>query len=142
MPRTRKTMSGQPAQKVGATAGQVYGAGVEQMALQKAMPAPQVAPVQAPRPAAPTQPGAPEQGPVDFGAVLAKAKEMQSQTGLLAAPTARPNEPITAGLVRGPGAGPEALMGRVGSPAGDLLRMLTLQTGDSYYAEMADRARA
>jgi len=37
----------------------------------------------------------------------------------LAAPTERPNEPVTTGLPSGPGAGPEALM--AGGPADDAL---------------------
>ena len=63
MPRKAKTtLSGQPAQPIGAVAGQMYGAGVEQMALQRQMPAPQVSgPVAPPAGAAPPVPVEPLQ---------------------------------------------------------------------------------
>lgn len=38
----------------------------------------------------------------------------------LSAPTQRPNEPVTAGLMSGPGPGPEAIPGSAPDPQGDL----------------------
>jgi len=61
-----------------------------------------------PRPGA--DPQAAPQGPPDFAAVLAAAQASPSPNGgLLNQPTARPDEPITAGLSTGPGPGPEIL---------------------------------
>lgn len=148
MPRTAKrpkTMSGAPAQPIGAVPGQMYGAGVEQMQLQRAMPAPNLAqgPVAGPAgppPAGPATAGpAPAQG---FDAALAMAQGMRDQTGLLQQPTARPDEPITAGLTRGPGPGPEVLAMQQGTPAGDALRRISAQTGDPFFADLARRGNA
>jgi hypothetical protein len=145
MPRKAKTtLSGQPAQPIGAVAGQMYGAGVEQMALQRQMPAPQVSgPVAPPAGAAPPAAAAPE---VDreaaFAQALSAAKALQGQTGSLRQTTMRPMEPLTAGLTTGPGPGPEALQMRTGSPAGDTLRMLSQMTNDPLFAELARKAGA
>jgi hypothetical protein len=143
MPRARQrsTLSGAPAQPIAATAGQVYGAGVDQMAMQRNMPAPQT---QGQRPAGTAPPDSPADVavPVDRAAALAAAQSLRGQTGLLTSPTTRPNEPITAGLSRGPGPGPEAMVGRQGSPAGEMLRHLTQLTGNPYFAELADKAKA
>lgn len=148
MPRTAKrprTLSGAPAQPISATPGQMYGAGVEQMQLQRAMPAPNLAqgptaPVVAPGPApAPVEAQAP---PPSFDQVLAQAQGMRDQTGLLSAPTTRPQEPVTAGLTRGPGGGPEMLQMQRGTPAGDAMRRLSAATGDPFFAELAARGRA
>ena len=95
----------------------MYGAGVEQTQLQEAMPAPQLQtsaslpatnPMQQPAPAAPMvqqQQASPDQ----YAQLIARAQEIKGQGGLLTAPTARPTEPVTAGLTRGPGVGPSAL---------------------------------
>lgn len=144
MPRARKTQSGRPAQPLSQVPSQYYGAGVEMQQLERAMPvpAPATPPTVAPGPAAPG--GAPGGEPParDIGAVLAAAAQLRGQTGLMTAPTMRLTEPITAGLRQGPGAGPEALRGRTGTPAGDMLRMLTQQTGQPEFAMLADRAGA
>ena len=69
--------------------------------------------------------------------------------GLLAAPTARPNEPLTAGLPTGAGPGPEALVNGWGTGAsgvgeqttGQLLRALASRPGaGSTLQAMADIA--
>lgn len=142
MPRKRQpTLSGQPSQPISPVPGQTYGMGEQQMAMQRTMPAPQQATV--PRPAAPQPQQAPQaaQQAADPNQMMAAAAQLRDQTGLLQQPTQRPNEPVTAGLSRGPGAGPEALQVHQGTPAGDLLRLLSRETGQSYFAELADRAR-
>lgn len=136
MPRgPRKTITGAKAQPLVSTPEQAYGAGVDQMAMQRAMPLPQQPQVAA----APAQTAAvaPRRDPA---ALLAAAAAMKGNTGLLTAPSSRPNEPVTAGLSRGPGPGPQALGVDVGSPTGNLMRRLSAITGDPYAAQLADRA--
>lgn len=163
MPRNAKrhhTQSGAPAQPVAPVPGQQYGAGVEQAALQRAMPAPQArgaAAVAAPAPSQSTAGSIPQQPMADAGAVAAPtqasdqdrylaamqaAQQLRGSTGLLSGGTTRPNEPITAGLSRGPGPGPEALGMRGGSPTGDFFRKLSAATNDPYFAQLAQRARS
>lgn len=150
MPRQRKTMSGAKAQPLSTTPAAYYGQGVENRQMQRAMPAPQATrPAARPQPAGRTQPAQPapqtpqpQQAPPappapDFGALLAAAGGLKNHTGLLTAETLRPNEPITAGLTRGPGPGPKALTQRTGTPSGDLFRRLTELTGDASFAELA-----
>lgn len=148
MPRTAKrpkTMSGAPAQPIGAVAGQMYGAGEEQMQLQRAMPAPNLAqtPVATPAPGpAPAEAQQAAPAAPSLEQVLAQAQALRSQTGLLAQPTTRPEQPITAGLASGPGGGPELLGMQQGTPAGDALRRLSASTGDPFWAELASKGRA
>jgi hypothetical protein len=74
------------AQPVRTAPGQPYGQAVAQQRAQQAIPLPATPPVQAsPAPAVPPDPG------------------------MLHAPSARPGEPVTAGLPVGAGPGPEAL---------------------------------
>lgn len=149
MPRKAKTtLSGHPAQPIGAVAGQMYGAGVEQMALQRQMPAPQVSgPVASPASAGPPPGGMaaaapPEASAADrFAAALEGAKQMQGRAGLLTQGSNRPDEPVTAGLASGPGVGPEALQLRTGSPTGRMMRRIADLSGDSFFRELADRAK-
>ncbi|MCB1900740.1 MAG: hypothetical protein KDH16_15695 [Rhodocyclaceae bacterium] len=146
MPRTRKTQDGRPAQPMREVPGQVYGASVQQQALAQTMPLPQqqgapavaAAPVPTAGAAGTPQP----QPPLDFSQIIAAGAAMRDQTGLLHRPSMRPNEPLTAGLSRGPGPGPEILGARRGTPSGDLLRRLTQQTGDPMFARLADQAGA
>jgi len=144
MPRKAKTtLSGQPAQPIGAVAGQMYGAGVEQMALQRQMPAPQVSgPVAPPAGAAPPVPvESPQMSPADkHRRAMAAAETMRGKAGVLMQPTSRPNEPVTTGLPVGPGAGPEVLAMPRGNPMGERMRRLAAATGDSYMRELAERA--
>lgn len=148
MPRTAKrnrTMSGAPAQPIGAVPGQIYGAGVEQMELQRAMPAPNLAQGPTATPVAPSPAPAPVEAaapPPSFDQVLMQAQGLREQTGILGQPTARPQEPVTAGLSRGPGGGPEMLQMQRGTPAGDAMRRLSAATGDPFFAELAARGRA
>ena len=142
MPRTRRTLSGAPAQSGPPVAGQTYGNGADQQQLAQALPTPNM---QAATPnqaqAAPSPPVA-AQPPYDHQAALAAASQLSNQTGLLQTGTERPNEPITAGLTRGPGPGPEAMAMTQGSPVGDMLRRLSASTGDPMFADLARQAGA
>lgn len=142
MPRNRKTQSGAPAMPAPKIAPQTYGQGADMQQLDEAMPAPnmQAAPAPSPGPGGTVDAAAP--GSVDHLAVLGAAQQLGGQTGLLTRDTNRPQEPITAGLSRGPGAGPEALGMTRGTPTGDILRRLSASTGDPMFAELARKANA
>lgn len=146
MPRGRKTITGDPARPNVPVAGQTYGAGVDQQQLEQSLPTPNVtAAPPANVTAAPPPNSAPQPQndvPYDHQQALAAASQYADQTGILKADTNRPSEPITAGLTRGPGPGPEALGLTRGSPTGDLLRRLSAATGDPSLAELAMKARA
>jgi hypothetical protein len=141
-------MSGAPAQPMPKVAPQTYGQGVELNTLNAALPTPNMHQAQpAPQPteaqgAAGTASSEPAPPGYDHEAAMAAATGMRQQTGLLLDTTAKPNEPVTAGLMRGPGPGPEALSMENGSPAGDMLRRLSQTTGDPYFAELAAKAGA
>ena len=156
MPRTRKTLSGAPAQPISPVAGQMYGAGVDQMEMQRQMPAPQVAPPPpGDVPRGTSAPGAQmaatnaearqgvevERAGLDKTQVLELAKGLRDKMGLLTQPTRRPHEPVTAGLPSGPGRGPEVLATVRGTPTGDTLRRIAALTGDAELARIAERAR-
>ena len=128
-----------PAPKV---APQTYGQGVEMQTLDAAMPTPNMAAAVADPPSAAAGGSPAPVQPYAHEAVLAAAQTVRPETGLLLDPTNRPSEPITAGLMRGPGPGPEALQRQQGSPAGDMLRRLSQTTGDPYFAQLADQAGA
>jgi len=123
----------------------MYGKGVEQQALQKAMPTPQAQQPKAasPQPTRQRQAQAaapaplPPQRPVD---PMAAMQSLRGRANLFGAPTARPDEPVTSGLSVGPGAGPEALGMAQRSPTGDLLRHLSRVLGDDQFALLAQRA--
>ena len=91
------------AQGVRTAPGQTYGAAKAQADAQRAIPLPQTP---APQPSAAAGQWA---GPPD--------------PGLLHAPSTRPDEPVTAGLSIGAGAGPEALVGRGASNDDVVLRL-------------------
>lgn len=143
MPRKR-TQSGAYAQPPAATAGQEYGKGVQEMQLERAMPAPQGSPVTQQIPAAAAQTGAPTQAQPSPQPTLADALgSMQGRMpsgGLLAAPPMRPNDPATAGLSSGPGMGPEAIGTPNQSQIGNWYRRLSQATGNPYFAELARRS--
>ena len=143
MPRKRQTLGGYEAQAKRPVAGQTYGHAADQQQLEQAMPTPQqpvVAAPTAPAMAGGMQPAAAAPAP-SFADVLAAAQRAGSDQQLLTAPTTRPSEPITAGLTRGPGAGPQAMGMKRGSPTGDLFRRLSAELGDPYFAELAARAQ-
>lgn len=165
MPRrgAKQTLSGQKAQPVSAVAGQMYGAGEDQMALQRALPAPnaRVQPSAAYTPPSTgggalsgavrgaVQPptgggaGARLQAPSEaerYQQALQAAQALKGQAGILRAPSDRPTEPVTAGLRSGPGGGPEMLGLQLGSPTGATMRRLSQLTGDPYFSELAAKA--
>ena len=153
MPRkakARRTLGGDPAQPIDPVPGQTYGMGQEQMDLQRQMPAPNVqqpppSRPPAPRPQTPAQaqqqPGAPVPAPGGELDIAALAQHLSGKLGLLEQPSERPNEPITAGLTRGPGPGPEALQVRSGSPTLQTLENLYQATGDDIFLRLAQGIR-
>lgn len=144
MPRKRQTQSGDPALAVQSVPGRRYGEGVESQALQRALPAPDrstpVAPSLSPSEPGSGAPPVAQSVAERWAAQLAAAQQIQSP-GLLTQPTTRPNEPVTAGLRRGPGAGPEVLSAPQGNRSGRWLRELSAITGDPYFANLANRSR-
>lgn len=165
MPRQRKTAAGYPALARPPVAGQTYGNAADQQQLDQSMPTPNVHNPGSPAVIAGRQvaQGARQgvydvnaarnaaTGTTDIGlgaltydhqAVMGAAQQMAGDTGVLQRPTDRPNEPVTTGLARGPGAGPEVLGAMRGSPTGDMLRRLSAELGDPYFADLAARARA
>jgi hypothetical protein len=84
--------------------GLQYGEGKEREQLRRAAPLPK-------RPTTPTPPPTREAAPVPPGALAP-----------LTAPTMLPDEPVTAGLPIGPGAGPEALTLQGGDDSLSVLR--------------------
>jgi hypothetical protein len=149
MPRRRKTMTGQTAMPIKPVTGAGYGQGVAQSGLQRQMPAPQAA--QTPTPPTPPQPrvalppaaqlqaarAAPPQARPDL---MQLAQQLRGQAGVLGAPSVRPQEPVTAGLPYGPGAGPQSLAQPYGNPIGDVLRRVARATGDPYLEELLSRS--
>lgn len=140
MPRRRRTLSGDPAQRVHSVPGRRYGEGQRSAELQRAMPAPAVQGVDAGAP--PTSadaPGAAAPVAPDPAAV----QQFLRDTGpSLFAGTQRPDQPITAGLPSGPGPGPEALRNRqTTTPTGRFLRQLARDGGSQRWLELAERAR-
>lgn len=135
MPRQRKTMSGDPAQSQATGApGVRYGEGKDLAEMRQAAPIPNAR--------AAATPSAPAPGPVPAEAASAVPPQLpMPKPGLLLAPSARPNEPVTTGLRRGPGAGPEVLsQAPLTSPTGQLLRDLARITGRQHFAELARRS--
>lgn len=98
MPRAKKSLP------VAAPQDQGYGQRGEQMAAQRAIPLPNRQAQNAPT-AGPT--AAP--GPASLADALSAAQGMVPPTGGLDAPTAYPDQPLTAGLPMGAGPGPEAI---------------------------------
>lgn len=145
MPRKPKTPAGRRAQGVEAISGQMYGRGVEQEQLQRAMPAPNAQAEQQSmmRQAAAQGGGVPvPQAQPSFDQILSAAQGAGRGAGLLTTETQRPDEPLTAGLLIGRGPGPEALMFRPPvAPGTRFLTRLTELTGDPYFARLAERGR-
>ncbi len=90
-----------------AAPNQTYGTAAAQMASQQQIPLPK----QAPPPAPGTGGAAPQGGPAPAPGGAPMPNIAPGGLGGLADPTARPDEPLTAGLPTGPGPGPEALGG-------------------------------
>lgn len=147
MPRAKKTLSGERGQPAKPITGQQYGRQVEQQRLQQAMPAPQ-ANVPLPTPTPQAQQSAPDvatgsaptqqpQGP-DMGALMAQLKGMG---GALNAPDDQPNVPFHTGLSTGPQTNSMVQSVPVINRTGQLLRDLSMQTGDPIFATLAAKAR-
>jgi hypothetical protein len=154
MPRRRKTMTGQTAMPVKPVTGAGYGQGVAQSRLQQQMPAPRatVPTIQArsgpsAQPRVATPPVAPAGATPQTASAPARpdlmqiAQQLRGQAGILSAPTARPSEPVTAGLPLGPGPGPQALAQPYGNPIGDVLRRVARATGDTHLEQLIMRSR-
>lgn len=110
MPRARKTLP------VAAPQDQGYGQRGEQMAAQRALPLPNVQGQNAVAPSAAAPAAA--AAPMD---ALTAARSMVPPAGGLGADTQYPDQPITAGLPRGAGPGPEVI-GLPIDPVLDILR--------------------
>lgn len=143
MPRKAKTLSGKPAQSPQDIPGQQYGAVVAGHRLQESMPTPQVGPGSASPAAGQASPVVPQGQPAPSlpPADPFAAAQAMNPGGALLAQTGRPDEPITAGLTRGPGPGPEVLGVQGRTPLGDMLRLMSDVTRDPRFAEMATRSR-
>ena len=125
------TAAGPPTQPVRTPTGQGYGDAKALGDAQRAFPLPQP----------PETPPVPRGGGVERMPGTLTPMAAQGYTppnlGLSSTPSGMPNEPVTAGLPVGPGAGPSA-MSTFG--AGALLAALAAATGDMTMAEMAEIA--
>lgn len=142
MPRKakRKTLSGVPGATPTPPVDVPYGEGERSLESQRRMP---VADYSATAEGASGQPAgggsANPQPPVgSLDQALAAAQAMAPPTNLLTQPSARPNEPLTAGLPIGPGPGPEVLAS--GDRTVRTLRMLADVTADAGFSELAEMA--
>lgn len=129
MPRTRQY------QAPSAPNAQAYGQRGDQIAAQQAMPLPQAQ-------GAPSMPqGVPSGPPPIEPGLIEQAAAFDPQITPLAAPSSRPGEPVTAGLSRGAGVGPEALVpGRKRSEeVARTLRLMRDLSGDDLFSDLADR---
>lgn len=139
MPRKRQTMSGDDAQNIGSVPGRRYGEGVEQQAMQRAMPAPD-------RAGAPVAPAVATGVPEGAAPPTAQMDPQAVQQFLSGGPnllagTQNMDEPVTSGLSQGPGAGPDALkMLQSSTPLRRYLTQLSEQSGDPTFARLAERA--
>lgn len=135
MPRKRNggpgQPNGQPTQPVQVPTGLPYGQNQQLAQSQAAVPLPAQPP---PPPAGPARGAPPE--PDRHGAAMAAAAAMPGIGGLLAGPSGRPHEPVTAGLSAGLGPGPEVLGQRPSTQAA--FRSLADQTADPDLAYLAD----
>ena len=136
MPRAKKTLSNQPAQKVEAIKGQTYGEGLVQKQLQQSLPAPNMAantPTVSSGGAAPAQVDVPQDNaqakpPMDLAALKS---QLQGQGGVLFAPDDQPNVPFNT----------QPTMPERNNKLGAIMRELSAKTGDSIYAYLADKSR-
>lgn len=137
MPRKRQTISGEDTQNIESVPGQRYGEGVEQQAMQQAMPAPDVRSTPAPSGGPPPMVEPPMATP-DPAAIQAFLN--QHKPNLLSQGTQLPDQHIMSGLPGGPGPGPEALaMSPERTPLARTLRQLSQDTGNPLFARLAQR---
>lgn len=117
--------------------GQEYGAAQASAVSQQLAPLPQQAPVPTAPPIGPSAPGA---GTAMIPGTLtpqAAVGYTPPDLAISSTPSNNPNEPLTAGLPVGAGAGPRP-QGRFG--AGAMLAALAAATGDQNLAALADTA--
>lgn len=145
MPRAKKTMSGVPGQKVEPIKGQTYGDGVRQENLQRAMPAPNARQTmastvaQAPAPAQPqaesqAEPAPAPRQPMDINMLQ---ERLAGIGGQLTRPDDQPTVPFNRNL--------DNPLSTPGKPyinrTGQIMRDLSMRTGDPIFAELAAKAR-
>jgi hypothetical protein len=139
MPRAKKTMTGEQGQAAQQFKGQTYGEGVQQKELQQTMPSPQLK-QNTPMPTPQTQePISQTSTPQPQQAQVPVTEMLKGMGGSLLAPDDNPALPITDGLASGAGRGPEAMQRPI-NKTGILMRQLALQTGDSIFAQLAQKA--
>jgi len=139
MPRKRKTMTGADAQEIKSVPGQRYGEGVDQQAMQRAMPAPDNQQPTPPEVLTPTITDPMVDAPSDPGQIT---QFLANNNPNLLSGTQMPDQPLTAGLSMGPGGGPETLgLGAGMTPLARTLRTLSDQTGNPRWRELAQKAR-
>lgn len=132
-------MSGADAQNIESVPGQRYGEGVEQQEMQRAMPAPDLATGDTPAAVGPPPMGDAQRPQADPAAIQ---QFLQQHKPALLGASQRPDEPVTAGLPGGPGAGPEALQMQIGmTPLARTLQRLSIDTGNPMFSRLAERAR-
>lgn len=127
-------MSGDPARPVQSVPGVRWGEGKDLQQLQEQLPTP------APERGGPPMPSAPGSAP---GVVPAGGPPaLPRSPGLLTQPTARPDQPGTAGIDSGPGPGSEILGGGpVQTPTQRFLYELAAVTGREFFTDLARRQR-
>ncbi|MGL4297491.1 MAG: hypothetical protein ACRCW4_00260 [Candidatus Neomicrothrix subdominans] len=127
-----------------AVQGQPYGEAGDQLAAQRAIPLPNQGSTPTPSlGSGPTSPAPGQPTPQGQPDLLALAAALEPGP-ILTDPTQRPDEPVTAGLPVGPGAGPEAIASFFQikrNAAADQLEMLANFTGDPAMQRMAQLAR-
>ena len=149
MPRAKKTLAGGQGQASQVIKGQTYGEGVQQQALQAAMPAPQantgvtVPTAQPSAPSAsssePTQDQGNTQGQKpDLAALL---QQLKGVGGQLTAPDDQPDKPFNTGLPGGVGNQTGSPMRPYVNRTAQIMRDLSARTGDPIFANLAARAR-
>lgn len=114
--------SGAPPQAVTAAPDQAYGEAGAQRSGQQAMPLPN------------------EQAADPMASAMSAAQQTDFQPVGLGAPSARPWEPVQAGLPNGPGPGPEAIRPRR-RRASDVLDTIAAHNDDDALRMLAENAR-
>lgn len=134
------TLSGRAGQPAVPPVNSVYGEGERALESQRRMPVPDMTgPGLAQAATNAPSGGAPTMDPRGRMAMAMALMGRMQAPQPLDAPTERPDQPLTAGLVQGPGVGPEVL--RPGDRATRTLRMLADYADDPALTELADLAQ-
>lgn len=140
MPRAKKTLTGGTGQAAQPFTGQTYGEGVRQQALQEAMPAPKVSAPSAP---APTEAPQPAEQPVDTAVaprprmdMAALREQLAGVGGVLTRPDDQPDVPFNRNLDNPMVGATKPYVNKTGQ----IMRDLSMRTGDPLFAELAARA--